>query len=162
MKYATFILPLAVLALGGCAATVNGGALHSRGYVQTESVCTLTDHAVPPSGVRVRVAAFYITDYAERSRLADPSCPSGNVDFEFKQGAVGPRGGSAGKELESTILHDFVDNHRTGVYRINFTGRFVYRKSLDPHAMVDISRVWSFERLPCTAFYAAAECRGMD
>lgn len=162
MTYAALVIPFAVLALGACVTTGSDSSLRSRSYVQKESVCTLTSHAAPPSGVQVRVTAFYITDYSEHSRLADPSCPSGYVDFEFGQDAIGPRGESAGKELESTILHDLADNHRTGVYQINFTGRFVYRKNLQPHAMVYISRVWSFKRMPCTAFYAAAECKGVD
>lgn len=162
MRYGAFIYPLAALALVGCVATAHDDALRNHGHVHKESVCTLTDHAALPSGVQVRVAAFYITDYAERSRLADPSCPSGEVDFEFRQGAVGPHGGSAGKELESTILRDFIDNHRTGVYRINFTGHIVYRKSLHPHTMIYISRVWSFKRLPCTEFYSVAECVGKN
>jgi len=28
--------------------------------------------------------------------------------------------------------------------------------------MVYINRVWIFKRLPCTAFYSAAHCKGMD
>lgn len=162
MKHATLMVLFVALGLGACAPVVNVDSLPSHSDVLTESVCSLTGHAPPPSGVRVRITAFYITDYSEHSRLADPSCRSSRVDFSFSPGAVGPQGSDAYKELESIILHDFVGSHRTGVYRISFTGRFVYRKSLDPHAMVDISRVWSFERLPCTAFYAAAECKGID
>lgn len=161
MKYAVLWVPFVAVALGACAAPVNGGSFPNH-ILQTESVCSLSGQSPPPSGAMVRVSAFYITDYEERSRLVDPSCPSGLVEFKFDRQAIGPHGGGAYKDIEASIVHDIVDNRRTGVYRISFTGRFVYRKSVQPHAMVDISHVWSFKRMPCTAFYSAAECKGMD
>lgn len=159
MKYAWAPVLVLGIALGACASPVRDHSPSHQNRLKIVSLCSLVGPNAPASGTEVRIDTFFITDYMERSRLADPACLSGHVDFEFKADAIGPQGGNAYNELESALLHDLATDHRTGVYSIDLAGRFVYRKDKHPHAMIDIDRVWSFKQLPCAAFYPAAECK---
>lgn len=160
MKYAAMPVLLMVVALGGCTSSVHDASLHRN--VQVVPFCSLVGPNAPASGTEVRISTFFTTDYMERSRLADPACLSAHVDLQFDKKATGPQGSDAYDELESVILHDLATDHRTGVYSIALTGRFVYRKNEQPHAAIYGDQVWSFKRRPCTAFYPAAKCKAMD
>ena len=48
----------------------------------------------------------------------------------------------------------------TGVYEINFTGTFEYRKIKLPHVAIYADHVLSFKRVPCAAFYIDNQCKG--
>lgn len=164
MKCAAATVLLSALAIAACASGVRNSAVtaSNHNHVLKVSTCTLAGHGAPPSGTEVRVATFYITDYIERSRLVSSACPSVHVALSLESATIGTHDKNARKQIVRTLQLDYIEGRRTGVYAIDVTGRFVYRKDEQPHAVIYADHVWSFKRLPCTAFYSAVQCKGMD
>jgi hypothetical protein len=94
----------------------------------------------------------------ERSRLSDPACPSVLVSVSFESATIGVNNEDARKYMTKMIQIDEIEDHLTGVYEINFTGTFVYTENKRPHVSIYAHHVWSFKRVPCTAFYIANQC----
>lgn len=164
MKHAVVTVLLSLLAIGACASGARNSAATASNHnrISTVSICTLAGHGAPPSGTEVRVSTFYITDYMERSRLVNSACPSAHIALSLESATIGSHNKNARKQIIRTLQLDYIEGRRTGVYAIDVTGRFVYRKDEQPHAAIYADHVLSFRRLPCTAFYPAAKCKAMD
>lgn len=162
MKYAAALVLFSCLAVGACASSVRGHVASHGNDVQPISVCSLTDHDTPPNGTDVRISAFFLTDYLERSAITGSTCPSVRLALYADPTATKEEADRYQRLVVTSTMRDYIENRRTGVYAIDVTGRFVYRKDEQPHAAIYANHVWSFKRLPCTAFYSAAECKGMD
>lgn len=162
MRRAALFVLVAGSALCACNASLQNRTSQNRKQAQAISICSLIGRDAPPSGIEVRVRTFYTTDYMEHAGLADPECPSFGVAVSFQSATIGTHNKKARERLIKMIQADEIEGHLTGVYEIDFTGRFVYRKDKQPHGAIDVDHVWSFKRLRCTTFYSGAECNGMD
>lgn len=159
MRYAFVLIVLLALGLEGCSPFVRSDTSLRHDYARVVSICSLAGRDASSVGSEIRVRAYYITDYMERSRLADPACKSAHVEMHFAPLAIGSHGKPARKDLETIILRDLVENNRTGVYIISFDGHFKHENNKRTHVVIYIDRVWSFKRVPCTAFYTRSQCK---
>lgn len=162
MKYAAALALFSGLAVGACASSVRGQVASYGNHMQPLSVCSLVGHDTPPNETEVRISAFFLTDYLERSVITDPACPSVRLALYADPAAKEEEADRYQRLVVKSTMRDDIENRGTGVYAIDITGHFVYRKNERPQIAIYADHVWSFKRLPCTAFYSAAKCKGMD
>lgn len=163
MRYVAALVVLsATAALGACAPPVRSRVSSHRDESLITPICSLVGADAPTNGTKVRVSAFFLTDYLERSTITDPACPSVRLAIYADPAATKEETERYQRLVVTSTMRDDIENRGTGVYAIDVTGRFVYRKDGQPHAAIYADHVWSFKRLPCTAFYSAAQCTGMD
>ena len=161
MKYTAILVLLSAAVLGACAPSVRSQASSHRNSRIT-SICSLVGADAPTNGAKVRIRAFFLTDYLERSVVADPACPTVQLALYADPVATKEEADRYQRLVVTSTMRDYIEDHRTGVYAIDVTGRFVYRKDEQPHGAIYADNVLRFKRLPCTAFYSAAKCKEMD
>lgn len=161
MKYAAILVLLSAAVLGACAPSVRGHASSHRNKSQITSICSLVGAGAPTNGAKVRISGFFLTDYLERSVVADPACPTAQLALYADPVATKEEAARYQRLVVTSTMRDYIEDHRTGVYAIDVTGRFVYRKDEKPHGAIYADHVLNFKRLPCTAFYSAAKCKEM-
>lgn len=162
MKYAAALVLLLAAALGACAPSVRSQASSHQDESLITPICSLVGADAPANGTKVRVSAFFLTDYLERSAITDPTCPSVRLAIYANPVATKEEADRYQRLVVTSTMRDYIEGRRTGVYAIDVTGRFVYRKDEQPHTAIYADHIWSFKRMPCTAFYSAAECKGVD
>ncbi len=161
MKYAAAVVLLSVAVLGACASSARSQTASHGNKIPITPICSLDGAKAPGNGTKVRISAFFLTDYLERSAITDPACPTVRLGLYADPAATKEEAARYQKLIKST-MRDYIEDRRTGVYAIEVTGHFVDRKNEQPHLAIYVDRVWSFKRLPCTAFYSAAKCKEMD
>lgn len=162
MKYAAALAILSAAALCACAPSVRSQASSHRNKNLITSICSLVGAGAPTKGTKVRVSAYFLTDYLERSVIADSACPTVQLALYADPAATKEEADRYQRLVVTSTMRDYIEDRRTGVYAIDVTGRVVYRKNEQPRIAIYADHVWSFKRLPCTAFYSAARCKKMD
>lgn len=162
MKYVAILVLLPAAALGACAPSARNQASSHRDESLITPICSLVGADAPTNGTKVRVSALFLTDYLERSSITDPACPSVRLAIYADPAATKEEVDRYQRLVVTSTMRDYIEDRRTGVYAIDVTGRLVYRKNEQLHAAIYADHVWSFRRLPCTAFYSSAKCKKMN
>lgn len=161
-KASAVLVLLLVAPLGACTPSVQTHTSSRLNSSLVTPICSLVGTDAPPTGTTVRVRAFFVTDYQEHSVITDPPCPTVRLALYPDKAATKEEAARYQQAIVTSTMRDYIEDRRTGVYAIDVTGRFVYRKNEQPQAAIYADHVWSFRPLLCTAFYSAAECKGMD
>lgn len=162
MKYTAILVLLSAAVLGACAPSVRGQPSSHRNKSRITSICSLVGADAPTNGAKVRIRAFFLTDYLERSVVADPACPAVQLALYADPVTTKEQADRYQRLVVTSTMRDYIEDHRTGVYAIDVTGRFIYRKDEQPHGAIYADHVLSLRRMPCTAFYSAAKCKEVD
>ena len=123
-------------------------AVLGAGTVQTPptdvstSICELRRRHQEMDGKRVRVKAFFATDFQENSVVYDRACPSIAMAFRSKE----PKDKSV-EQFERALYERLSPFDMDRVFSLEVSGRFVWRPRGKPQGELMVDKVWRFERV---------------
>ena len=107
------------------------------------SVCELAERGASMNRQAIRVLGTYMTDLMHGSLLLDPACPGSSILPDIQERT------EENKSLKHfrSDLYGRVDDLELRQFAIDASGRFVWRKDEQPHGVVELTNIYSAQRL---------------